>query len=240
MDFEKAFDRVDWLYRDAVLERMGFPSSLIGMINSLYHHASVRLNINGKLSLPIRQRRGVRQGCPMSPFIFALFVEPFGEMLRDSAKTYGVLLPPTRSGLSPFHILCSQFAADTTLYVREASGVKCVMDLIDGEFCLAAGAKLNRSKSKILCSLNDEPQLPVAQQALQLVGDDWVKSLGKVYSVDIHPDEQFSTVLVKMERWLKVWQSRCKSVMARVLVSNAVLVSWIWFFTYSVVGQEFL
>ena len=238
LDFEKAFDRVDWRFRDAVLQRMGFPISLIGMINSLYHNASVRLNINGKLSPMIRQGRGVRQGCPMSPFIFALFVEPLGELLRDHAAEFGVMLPLTRSGLSTAHILGSQFADDTTLYVREAAAVETVMNLIDGEFCLAAGAQLNRLKSRVLCTLDDNSQLPVAQQALKLVGTEWVKSLGKVYSPELQPDEQFSKVLEKMRNRLKVWQSRCKSLMARVLVSNAILVSCLWFFAYFVIPTQ--
>ena len=73
----------------------------------------VRLNINGTLSQRIIQTRGVRQGCPLSPFIFAMLVEPLGELLRDNARTLGI--HPSRSG-KPHHILCTQFADDTTLY----------------------------------------------------------------------------------------------------------------------------
>ena len=67
--FEKAYDRVDWLYRDAVLKEMGFPLSFIAIIQALYTKASARLVINGKLSDRIIPTRGVRQGRPLSPFL---------------------------------------------------------------------------------------------------------------------------------------------------------------------------
>ena len=99
LDFEKAFDRVDWWFRTKVLHTLGFPPCIIHMIQSLYAHAAVQLIINGHLSHRIIQTRGVRQGCPLSPFIFAMFVECLGELMRDVASKRGVRLPlGTRGG----------------------------------------------------------------------------------------------------------------------------------------------
>ena len=152
LDFEKAFDRVNWWFRTQVLTALGFPSCIIHMVHSLYNEAMVRLNINGTLSPCILQTRGVRQGCPLSPFIFAMFVEPLGELLRDHARTLGLPLPHASRSGSTHHILCTQFADDTTLYSAFADDLVAAQTLIEEEFCTASGAKLNTDKTKVYCT----------------------------------------------------------------------------------------
>ena len=83
LDFEKAFDRVSWSFRDRVMESMGFPASFIDAIRGLYANSTNSLLINSSISRAITQSRGVRQGCPLSPFLFALFAEPLGLLLRS-------------------------------------------------------------------------------------------------------------------------------------------------------------
>ena len=138
LDFEKAFDRVSWRYRDAVLRWLGFPESFITMVNALYNEASVRLIINGKLGERITQTRGVRQGCPLSPFIFALFVEPLGELLRAQAHELGLPLPALKDDHSTLEqfILGSQFADDTTIYSNQPHKLLLVLQLIQSDFVL--------------------------------------------------------------------------------------------------------
>ena len=120
LDFEKAFDMANWRYRDEVLRALGVPERYIAMLRSLYNDASVKLIVNGKLSSVITQGRGVRQGCPLSPFIFALLVEPLGELLRSHAAELGICLPKIADDNSdaPLFMLVSQFADDTTIYCR--------------------------------------------------------------------------------------------------------------------------
>ena len=121
LDFEKAYDRVNWIFRDEVL--------------FAYSHSSSRLIINGALSEKIVPTRGVRQGCPLSPFLFALYVEPLGQLLRNKAKgdnlcpPCGVLIPATLSGLGGFHIAGSQFADDTTLYGSSLNDIAFLLTL---------------------------------------------------------------------------------------------------------------
>jgi len=159
LDFEKAFDRVNWAFRDAIMEKMGFPPSFISAIRGLYHNCSNSLLINSTQSRLITQTRGVRQGCPLSPFLFALFAEPLGLLLRsleghgNDRPVCGVRLP-SRSGEGGVsrYIVASQFADDTTVYASTAEGLKYTLSLIQSEFCLASGAKLNANKTRTLCS----------------------------------------------------------------------------------------
>lgn len=77
VDFEKAFDLVDWRYLEAVLMEMGFGDSFCTMVRSLYCRAMARVLVNGTLSDPFPISSGTRQGCPLSPLLFVLAMEPF-------------------------------------------------------------------------------------------------------------------------------------------------------------------
>ena len=90
LDAEKAFDSVSWelLYR--VLEKFGFHTFFIKGISSLYNNPSAQIKINGQLSKPIKLERGTRQGCGLSPLIFALYIEPLAQWIRQRNSIKGI------------------------------------------------------------------------------------------------------------------------------------------------------
>ncbi|KAG1239579.1 hypothetical protein G6F68_018497 [Rhizopus microsporus] len=75
-DQEKAYDRVHPDYLRAVLVRFGFPAQFVSAIAGLFYGTSMRVNVNGYLTLPVSLGRGLRQGDPISPLLFNLAMEP--------------------------------------------------------------------------------------------------------------------------------------------------------------------
>ena len=75
VDFEKAFDCVDWNYLDFVMSLMGFCPSWRGWILQCISSTSIFVLINGSLTSQFQMKRGLRQGCPLSHFLFYLVVE---------------------------------------------------------------------------------------------------------------------------------------------------------------------
>ena len=90
LDAEKAFDSVRWEFLYLVLERFGFNDKVVGCLKSIYHLPTVRIKINSNLSGVVTLERGCRQGCPLSPTLFALFIEPLAQVIREDAEITGI------------------------------------------------------------------------------------------------------------------------------------------------------
>ena len=72
LDMEKAFDRVDWDFLQPILEKQGFASTWISMINFCIHTVQYSVSVNGSPTSFFKATRGLRQGCPLSPYLFIL------------------------------------------------------------------------------------------------------------------------------------------------------------------------
>jgi len=83
VDFEKAYDRLEWRFIHKCLEIMNFGPNFRRWVGGLLENASVILHVNGASSEHIRITRSVRQGCPLAPLLFVLATEP---LLRGLAN----------------------------------------------------------------------------------------------------------------------------------------------------------
>lgn len=83
LDTEKAFDSVN-------MGKFGFQDKFIRVIQTLYDKPTARIKVNGDLSDSFTLERGTRQGCSISPLLFALFIEPLGQLMRQSDAIRGV------------------------------------------------------------------------------------------------------------------------------------------------------
>ena len=109
MDAEKAFDMVEIQYLFEVLKRFQFTPKFISWISLLYTLPRASVNTNGMRSQFFTLERGTRQGCPMSPLLFALAIEPLSLALKQYNAGQGIV----RYGSE--HIL-SLYADDLLLF----------------------------------------------------------------------------------------------------------------------------
>lgn len=90
LDTEKAFYRVAWDYMQEVLAAVGLGTRMLSYIMALYTNPSAAVKVNGHLSSAFPISNGTRQGCPLSPLIYILTLEPFLNRLRENSNIQGV------------------------------------------------------------------------------------------------------------------------------------------------------
>uniref|UniRef100_A0A8C6S6I3 Reverse transcriptase domain-containing protein n=1 Tax=Neogobius melanostomus TaxID=47308 RepID=A0A8C6S6I3_9GOBI len=92
LDAEKAFDRMEWPFLFEVLSKFGFGTSCMKWIKALYNEPMARIKTNGMISHPFQLFRSTRQGCPASPSLFILALEPLAS-IQKQLKITGISLP---------------------------------------------------------------------------------------------------------------------------------------------------
>lgn len=115
LDFSKAYDTVDWDFLFRIVTRLGFPDEFLTMVRLLFVGASGQVNVNGKLSPAFDIERGVRQGCPLAPYLFFIVAEVLNTIFKRNAKLgliRGIQLPCDRQQI------LLQYADDTSLILR--------------------------------------------------------------------------------------------------------------------------
>lgn len=86
---EKALDRIHWKYLQHVLQKFEFRGQILNALLALYTTPSAQVFSADIISQPFAITNGTRQGCPLSPLIFNLLMEPLVEHIRQNPKITG-------------------------------------------------------------------------------------------------------------------------------------------------------
>ncbi|MCH83420.1 LINE-1 reverse transcriptase like, partial [Trifolium medium] len=86
VDFEKAYDSVDWGFLEYMLRRFGFCDVWIGWMRACVFGGNLSMLVNGSPTREINIQRGLKQGDPLAPFLFLLVAKGFGGVMRRAGE----------------------------------------------------------------------------------------------------------------------------------------------------------
>ncbi|RVX00254.1 putative mitochondrial protein [Vitis vinifera] len=114
IDFEKAYDHVKWDFLDHVLEKKGFSPRWRKWMSGCLSSVSFAILVNGSAKGWVKASRGLRQGDPLSPFLFTLVADVLSRMLMRAEERN--MLEGFRVGRNRTRVSHLQFADDTIFF----------------------------------------------------------------------------------------------------------------------------
>ena len=143
IDQQKAFDRVDHTWLMKTIDAYNLGPYFKTWIEIIYTDAQSHLLINNTVTKAIQIKKSVRQGCPLSPLLYILSIEPMLESIRQDSCIKGLPLPNTTAK----KIIA--YADDTNFLLQTEKEIKTIIETFT-DFGRGSGGKINADKSKIL------------------------------------------------------------------------------------------
>lgn len=142
-DAEKASDRVSWSFLQSTLSQIGLGPRMLARIISLYSKLTATILTHGTQSDKFSIANSTRQGCPLSPLLFALVIEHLAQAIRMNPNIHGIQTPSSQCKLS-------LYADDLLLYVTQPHiSIPSILAEIN-RFGHFSNYKLNVSKTEAL------------------------------------------------------------------------------------------
>jgi hypothetical protein len=142
VDFKKAYDLVDRRLLWDKLARRGMPTALLDAVKALYGDVPMCVRTHEGLTPLFQSSIGVKQGCPLSPTLFGLFLDDFEQWVMSAD---GVVLPTLRGHRVPALL----YADDLLLVSVAAAGLQAQLGVLE-RYCERWGLTVNVEKTKVV------------------------------------------------------------------------------------------
>jgi len=227
IDFRKAFDSVQWPFLRHLLLLLGFPSRFVHLVMQCVETASYSVAVNGSIFGFFHGMNGVRQGDPLSPYLFIVCMEYLSRMLHMASLSPGFHFHPKCATLGICHL---SFADDVILLSRgDRQSVASLFQQL-AIFGRTSGLDINASKSFIFFG-----GVSANMKHLLLSDIGFVEGsfpfcyLGVPLSPHRLLASQYSPLLHKLESAIQCWLRKHLSYAGRVELLKSVLYGMVQF-----------
>ena len=225
IDFEKAFDSIEWPFLLETLKSFNFGNEFITWVKILYTDISSCVGNNGYYSKYFKLTRSIRQGCPISALLFILVAEIIAIRTRTDPKIKGININNTV-------VKISLMADDTTLFISDIpSLVQAISNF--NKFSLCSGLKLNMDKTEIIPLGKLKGKIITLPHAINRIkiNNGPFKALGIWYS---HMENEVYNLnltdrLNNMNKLINIWKARNLSLRGKVTIIRSLILPQIQF-----------
>jgi hypothetical protein len=221
-DMAKAYDRLEWGFLHATLTAMKFPQKLINTIMKCVTTVSFSILINGQPTKSFIPERGLRQGDPLSPYLFIICADVLSSLIIKANQDnliHGVKIVPRAPEIT--HLF---FADDSLMFCRanekETTQVK---DIINS-YQQASGQLVNYTKSEMIFSrkVQQSTKQAVHQILPMPIVEHFSKYLGQPIITGRAKNQLFNFIQDKVWKKLQGWKEKHLSFAGRGTLIKAV------------------
>lgn len=216
------FDSIDWSYFDEMLEATGFSKKWRRWVKACLFSATTSLIVNGSPTKEFKLRRGLRQGDPLSPFLFIIAMEGLHMLMTKARNTQ--LIKGVEIGLNKVNF-SHLFFADDALFLSEWSieEGRNILRILRC-FYLTSGLRLNLDKSNLFgvgVGTNDVSR--AAGKIRCKAGKLPTIYLGVPLGARMHRADSWVPIIEKFQKRLNRWKVKPLSFGGRKVLTKAVL-----------------
>ena len=202
--FNKAFDSLDHAFMRNSLAKFGFNSAIINWINLFYKDAKSCITNNGHFSEYFNIQKGVRQGCPLSPYIFIICIELLANEINTNENISGIRVKNTEIKQTLF--------ADDACFLLDGSRLsfETLIATLDN-FSKISGLRLNKNKCTVLrigrmkfsniifCKKHN---FSWTSESAKTLGITFLNNTDEMTEYNIKPKiKEFKNCLAKWQKW---------------------------------------
>jgi exonuclease III len=216
LDFEKAFDTIRWSVIEDSLKAFNFGDNIRQWVQTIYNNNMACVTNNGFSSEFFKLSRGVRQGCPLSPYLFLVVVELVSIKIRNNDNIKGIKIDDTE-------LKILQMADDTTVFVEDINSLKLILGTIF-IFQQYAGLKLNKNKTEAMWigSQRNSDRKPLELK--------WVKEVHALgitfsYDTDVMNLKNLIGKIKSFKQILNMWSQRDLSLIGKITILKTLAFS---------------
>ncbi|KAL5789913.1 hypothetical protein ACOSQ2_004801 [Xanthoceras sorbifolium] len=222
LDMSKAYDRVEWGFLEFIMEKLGFPNHFRALVMDCVSTSKLSFLVNGKSVGEVSPQRGLRQGCPLSPYLFLLCAEALSTLIKGN-ESNGQSLGMRCCHGSP--LMSHLFFADDSIVFCRASVQNCEkLKQILNVYEKASGQRINLQKSNITFSPNVEDDRSAS--ILNCLGlanaQAHDKYLGLPTMVGKNKRKTFSDIKERVWRKIRGWKGNLFSMGGKEVLIKAV------------------
>jgi hypothetical protein len=224
IDFEKAYDKVNWSFLQQTLRMKGFDPKWCEWVQRFIEKGSVGINVNNDIGHYFQTKKGLRQGDPLSPNLFNIVADMLAILIaraKEDGQVSGLIPHLVDGGVS---IL--QYADDTIIFMENDLDKALNMKLVLCIFEQLSGLKINFHKSEIFCFGKAKD---IEQEYRVLFGCDIGSLPFRYLGIPIHfrklKNGEWKPVEDRFESKLNSWIGKLLSYRDRLVLINSVLTS---------------
>ncbi|XP_056695389.1 uncharacterized protein [Spinacia oleracea] len=221
VDLKNAYDSLEWPFLKTMLSELGFPVKFVNWVMQCLYSVSYSILINGCPTKPIPAKKGLRQGDPISPYLFSLGMEYLSRCLAALADNAEFSYHPRCKKMNLTHMM---FADDLLMFSRaDESAVKALFDAFT-KFSLASGLEANLHKSEVyLAGVSDYVASNIVSSIGVPQGSFPFRYLGVPLTTRKLPFTDCKPLIDRTVARIKSWTSKFLSYAGRLQLVKSVL-----------------